>query len=350
MALPEKRIKSVTPPDNQIYEIVPEMLGKDGFSAELPTLTNNVILATLDDVYNIYQHYITFEISSDKTVVSCKVLTHGNLPMTASEFAQFLYDELPDSTGKLTATGTVKINAMDHKYVAAIGKGSSNANILVYPVISTGGYDSAVTIAASSITSFVDIVNRIGAHGAGASGSSITGQDVVNALGYTPTHVEANPGTTSASLTGITIGSTNYAVSAEPDAYLKSASSSGNTLTLTNKDNTTTTFTPTFSESHVGDVVTVGATNNSGIAITGTTANPTVGIASTHKLPTTSEWNNKANDDEVVHREGDTMIGQLVAQNNIAYTTAQVRNIILSTSEPTSTDGGNGDIWIVYKE
>lgn len=53
---------------------------------------------------------------------------------------------------------------------------------------------------------------------------------------------------------------------------------------------------------------------------------------------------------DYVEREGDTMIGQLVAQNNIAYTTAQVRNIILSTSEPTSTDGGNGDIWIVYKE
>lgn len=53
---------------------------------------------------------------------------------------------------------------------------------------------------------------------------------------------------------------------------------------------------------------------------------------------------------DYVEREGDTMIGQLVAQNNIAYTTAQVRNVILSTSEPTSTDGGNGDIWIVYKE
>ena len=51
-----------------------------------------------------------------------------------------------------------------------------------------------------------------------------------------------------------------------------------------------------------------------------------------------------------VDRTGDTMQGQLIAQNNIAYTTPQVRNIILSTSEPTSTDGNNGDIWIVYKE
>ncbi len=53
---------------------------------------------------------------------------------------------------------------------------------------------------------------------------------------------------------------------------------------------------------------------------------------------------------EYVPYDGGIMIGQLVAQNNIAYTTAQVRNVILSTSEPTSTDGNNGDIWIVYKE
>ena len=51
-----------------------------------------------------------------------------------------------------------------------------------------------------------------------------------------------------------------------------------------------------------------------------------------------------------VNKSGDTMTGQLVAQNNVAYTTAQVRNIILSPSEPTSTDGANGDIWIVYNE
>ena len=53
---------------------------------------------------------------------------------------------------------------------------------------------------------------------------------------------------------------------------------------------------------------------------------------------------------EYVPFDGGIMTGRLVAQNNITYTTAQVRNIILSTSEPTSNDGNNGDIWIVYKE
>lgn len=31
------------------------------------------------------------------------------------------------------------------------------------------------------------------------------------------------------------------------------------------------------------------------------------------------------------------------------YTTAKFRNIILSTSEPTASDGANGDVWIVYE-
>lgn len=49
-----------------------------------------------------------------------------------------------------------------------------------------------------------------------------------------------------------------------------------------------------------------------------------------------------------VPKSGTTLTGALVAQNNTNYTTAQVRNVTFSTSEPTSSQGGNGDIWIVY--
>lgn len=45
---------------------------------------------------------------------------------------------------------------------------------------------------------------------------------------------------------------------------------------------------------------------------------------------------------------GGTLTGILVAQNNTAYTTKQVRNIFFSTVEPTDADGDNGDIWIMY--
>ena len=46
---------------------------------------------------------------------------------------------------------------------------------------------------------------------------------------------------------------------------------------------------------------------------------------------------------------GGTMTGALVAQSNSNYTIRQVRNVILSTSEPTSSDGQDGDIWFVYE-
>lgn len=45
-------------------------------------------------------------------------------------------------------------------------------------------------------------------------------------------------------------------------------------------------------------------------------------------------------------KSGGTMTGALVAQNNTNYTTKQVRNIIISTADPSG--GGNGDIWIRY--
>ena len=45
---------------------------------------------------------------------------------------------------------------------------------------------------------------------------------------------------------------------------------------------------------------------------------------------------------------GGTMTGALVAQNNTNYSIAQVRNIIISTEDPSG--GSNGDIWIKYSE
>ena len=49
-----------------------------------------------------------------------------------------------------------------------------------------------------------------------------------------------------------------------------------------------------------------------------------------------------------VSKSGDTMTGALIAQNNTNYSVAQVRNIIISTEDPSG--GSNGDIWIKYSE
>lgn len=45
---------------------------------------------------------------------------------------------------------------------------------------------------------------------------------------------------------------------------------------------------------------------------------------------------------------GATFTGALVANGASTLTTGQARNIYCSTSEPTSSDGQIGDIWLVY--
>ena len=52
---------------------------------------------------------------------------------------------------------------------------------------------------------------------------------------------------------------------------------------------------------------------------------------------------------EKVSKNGDTMTGPLVAQTNTNYTTRQVRNMIMSTGEPISSQMQNGDIWVKYR-
>jgi hypothetical protein len=47
-----------------------------------------------------------------------------------------------------------------------------------------------------------------------------------------------------------------------------------------------------------------------------------------------------------VNKAGDTMTGALVAQANTNYTTAQLRNVIESTS--AASGGSNGDVWLQY--
>ena len=67
----------------------------------------------------------------------------------------------------------------------------------------------------------------------------------VNQSWEQPTTVEANPENPTQTLSSIKIGDVDYSVGGgEPDAYIKSASVTDNTLTLVNKDDTTVEFTP----------------------------------------------------------------------------------------------------------
>lgn len=53
-----------------------------------------------------------------------------------------------------------------------------------------------------------------------------------------------------------------------------------------------------------------------------------------------------ANIAKKLDKSGGTMTGALVAQSNTNYTTRQVRNVIISTADPSG--GQSGDIWIKY--
>lgn len=57
----------------------------------------------------------------------------------------------------------------------------------------------------------------------------------------------------------------------------------------------------------------------------------------------------KSSDIGAVSKGGDSMNGILKGYSNSNYTTAQFRNITLSTEDPSSYKMDNGDIWIKYR-
>ena len=71
-------------------------------------------------------------------------------------------------------------------------------------------------------------------------------------------------------------------------------------------------------------------------------------------VPSTADFNRiEGNAADLESRKldtsGGTMTGILTAQSNTSYTTKQVRNIILSTSDAVLALMADGDIWIKYK-
>ena len=166
-----------------------------GYGAILPTTTSytaNQVLATTDQIKDVYQHYINFYADNNKTVVCITMANQSNVPFTAATFFQFLYEELPNNTTGISATGTVRISSIDHKAIGMVSKGVDNTKINIYPIVSTGGFDTVVVLNASDVVTFADIVERVGTHGGGSSSSGITDSEIIAALGYTP-YSAANP-------------------------------------------------------------------------------------------------------------------------------------------------------------
>jgi hypothetical protein len=110
-----------------------------------------------------------------------------------------------------------------------------------------------------------------------------------------------------------------------------------------------TEFVAWFNETHIGELDTALA-----VAASET-------VAGKVELATAAETTTGTSDTLAVHPKGlkveldkklalagGTMTGALVADNNTDYTTAQARNITLSTGD--ASGGGTGDVWIKYTE
>jgi hypothetical protein len=64
------------------------------------------------------------------------------------------------------------------------------------------------------------------------------------------------------------------------------------------------------------------------------------------------QWFNtthKAELEGLMPKTGGTFTGVVKAQNNNSHTTAQIRNIILSTADANADLMGEGDLWIKYE-
>ena len=89
MALPSKRIKNISIPvtveqttEQESYEIVPERLGKNGYAAELPTLTANTTLVVASDIVNIEKTpLISGTAAANVSLDSHKVYDFGTLTL-----------------------------------------------------------------------------------------------------------------------------------------------------------------------------------------------------------------------------------------------------------------------------
>ena len=91
------------------------------------------------------------------------------------------------------------------------------------------------------------------------------------------------------------------------------------------------------------ELSTINTTLNSGLSAIDTQVselNSGLSIANSNISALQTAMNDK------VDKSGGTLEGALVAQRNTNYATAQVRNVIISTADPSG--GSNGDIWIRY--
>ena len=123
MGLPTNRIKNINITEtieqeqvNTSYSIVPEMLGKNGYSAELPTLTGNTTLVISSDIANIKKTpLINGTAAASVTLDPYKVYDFGTLTLamtislaaeTSGYCAEYSFRFIAGTGGAITLPNT----------------------------------------------------------------------------------------------------------------------------------------------------------------------------------------------------------------------------------------------------
>ena len=130
--------------------------------------SNGNIISSSTQLVELFNHYIFVQGTDDTTVICFTLTTQFNYEFQAQNLVDYVNLILTNQgTGAgISCTGSVRISAMDHKQCVQIRRGNVNqgdpsASIQVMPIKATGGFDSAVSLTVSNITSVVDNVVRI---------------------------------------------------------------------------------------------------------------------------------------------------------------------------------------------
>lgn len=249
----------------------------------------------------------------------------------------------PDSSRAINITVPTKVSELtnDSGYLTSV------------PVTSVNSKTGAVSLTASDVGAAPSSHTHNYAGSSSAGGAATSANKVNKSM-----TVKLNGGTTEGTNQFTFDGSSAKNVNITPSA-IGALPLSGGTLTgnLTGKYITGTWLQTTAVTDKAGRIATI---DDDGWIYYRTLAETKGDLGISDNLVkydsnTTVEATTKVNADTLeghstsyfVPKSGGAMTGALVAQTNTNYTTAQMRNVIISTADPSG--GNNGDIWLKYE-
>lgn len=332
MALPENRIKKIKLPDNTEYNIVPEMLGKNGFSAELPTLTENSTIALSSDVNT---KIINLDLSTGVQESGDETLY---IPLTEEQFnlcinkdVEVFVNVISPQQDYLSYTfkrsGIWNTRSADF-YTHIAVPGQMSVQLTAEAIQATTVYWFKISAleqpGSGTVTSVI-------AEGASGSHINVSGSPITTAGTLT---FDVESGYSIPSTTQQTTWTNKYSKPSGgiPDSDLAS--------TFVKKVNNST---PDSSGNvNVGTVTSVQVQAGTGLSSSQSTAqtgtlNTTISVASGYKLPTTTEWNKVVLTDTNQDISGQkTFTNPIIANSGIDSTNSKI-----SLSVTDTGDSGN---------